>query len=826
MANRFNKIIDQEYVGMPFQEILAAASIRQKTGDTNKALYDDANTMLSKYAAIPQSADEEYKKTSEKTIEGIISNYISDPNKLYNPNTMYNFKREINQAVDFNRLKLGNDSYSMYSKDIENQKALQAAGKFKQELVPGEWQGWDSRKGIYDKFTPGYEESFKTTNPYIQNYTPHKDIDPATGQMREFVDMKDLANQADLYAPNYMQTTSFQHELALAKKQGHPLAADPESYAKEVLIRDWSYKLKDLELRGWTPPRGKGKGAGEKAQSSIPDWGFDRMTNPNSPLTTADLATITGTDPMTYKVGPNEIQANQIKFDPESTINAYGTILRPQNAIQASAFDGILKLENLYKQVAGKVGTVVMEDYLNPQWGEGLSNFEFTNRYKSGETQPSEDDIKSRNKIFEETLATKKQLEYSLKQITGKDYSKDNLVNPAVRKEAFRDVLKASGLDKKFTSIEDAMTSLTVLGSALDAVNNGSTGPFVPSSGKGNKTYTVDENGEYVMNVNGTRYITKQEMDIAFNDSSGLFDDAIWEKKFVKEEGGNGLIKRMSGDGDEAVYAIPTSIRVPMTNDAMDRINKGEYSAEQREKYSDYNHARRQEIAQDRMITARAGSEFLSSLGEADKAMNEFINTADEDILRGAGYTKKSLRDEYQKAIGSGDTFKIGEFARKQHDLTLNNKYMQALGASEVPSGQHVQNYDGSSAIGSHQVMYSAHKDLFKRYGLDGGTTEKSLELIKKNPSKYKAMVSDLVSQTRKEAEYIASNNPDSPYGQDEMVALTYFLGAGNLQNYLDLLAQTNGNEAQAWSMMDKKITKNNVMPSQYLSKFNAKLNT
>ena len=91
MANRFNKIIDQEYVGMPFQEILAAASIRQKTGDTNRAAYDGMNDLLSANKAIPTSPDEEYLKQSELAAQNLINQYVSDQNKISDPNSIYNF---------------------------------------------------------------------------------------------------------------------------------------------------------------------------------------------------------------------------------------------------------------------------------------------------------------------------------------------------------------------------------------------------------------------------------------------------------------------------------------------------------------------------------------------------------------------------------------------------------------------------------------------------------------------------------------------------------------------------------------------------------------
>lgn len=823
MSNRFNQIIDQQYVPLPFQEIMAASAIRQKTGDLNRAQLDDANAMLAKYNAIPESIDLEYKREAEKKANELIDSYMS-PDKLYSPTTMYNFKKDLNRNIDFNRLKLGSDSYANYNKDLENQQILAKAGKLKQELIPTDWKGYDSRNGLYSGSTEGYSPSFDTTEGYIKDYAPHKDVDPVTGVQTEYVDYKDLENQAEYKAERYRGTTSFKHELAIAKANGDPRAEDPIAFSKEILIRDWSQKLKDYKMRGWAPKTG-GKGSGDKEDvpGEITDWGWNRLTDPKAGVTVNDIAAIQGLEPMDYTYGNNTIKANQVRFDADNTINAYGTILRPQDAMQGQAFDGFKELDDIYTQVGKHVGGMDTETYANTDWGNGINNFNLFDKSKVGR-EPTAEDIQIRSELLKRSLAIKKKLQYSMNQITGKDYSKVNFINPVEREMAFKEILKASGLDKKFGSIEEARTGMASLGKAMDDINNGSSGAFVPSSGGTNKTYSADKDGNWQMHVNGSRYITKQELDLAFKNTD-------LGSSWLDELGPDGakLIKQVSGSklkGDE-VFEVPTSIKIPMTDDAMDRINNTEYSSTQKEKYTEINHRQRQRYAEDRRQSTDAGNAFLEDLNKNDAEVNDFINTADEDVLRGIGYNKKRLKDEYQKAIGSGDPYTIGETIRKMVNMKVDNRYMDALGNAE--GNQNVQNKKGSSALGTHQVLYSEHKDLFKKYGIDapvkGEDYSQVLKKIEENPGRYKAMVSELLAQTKKEAAQVAQKFGNSYYDNDDMVALTWLLGQGDLTKFMTYMEQNNNNEVTAWSMMPKKITSVNSTPSEYLRRFKDKLN-
>jgi len=62
MANRFNQLISQQYVPIPFQEVALAAAIGQKTADANAAALDAEMADIGKIKAIPNTPQEKYVK--------------------------------------------------------------------------------------------------------------------------------------------------------------------------------------------------------------------------------------------------------------------------------------------------------------------------------------------------------------------------------------------------------------------------------------------------------------------------------------------------------------------------------------------------------------------------------------------------------------------------------------------------------------------------------------------------------------------------------------------------------------------------------------------
>ena len=152
--NRFNQITDQQYVPLPFKEIMAAGAMADKRADNNLAAINTDLAASDKLGAIPGTKDQTYIQGVQKQMGELVNKYSTDPKLYSNPSAYYNFRREA-RAIG-NPLLISNiqQSKDNYQKDIENQQKLSSDDKLNSGLIPSAINYSTEENGIYNKFTP------------------------------------------------------------------------------------------------------------------------------------------------------------------------------------------------------------------------------------------------------------------------------------------------------------------------------------------------------------------------------------------------------------------------------------------------------------------------------------------------------------------------------------------------------------------------------------------------------------------------------------------------------------------------------------------------
>jgi hypothetical protein len=278
MANRYNQLIDQQYVPLPFEDYLKTAQIVAKRGDDNKALLDGALAETSKLKAIPNSADEKFLRDYQGKVNELVGKYSSDPSLYTNPNAVNNFRKELRSFTDPTYLNNIQSSHDYYLKDLDSQRALAQQGKLNKKLVNSA-DGWDTRnKGVYSQTTPSYSPSIATTWEYIDDYKGRTIWDEGSQTHVTEINDDDLKGFAQSSATSYMFTPSFENEAKLMGVDPSTMSTQEKAgLASQILYRDFQEK-KLLVERGFKPSTASdGGGSGGAAYKSALDFGYDNL---------------------------------------------------------------------------------------------------------------------------------------------------------------------------------------------------------------------------------------------------------------------------------------------------------------------------------------------------------------------------------------------------------------------------------------------------------------------------------------------------------------------------------------------------------------------
>lgn len=133
MANRFNQLISQQYVPIPFQEVAQAAAIRQKTADANASLMDKELSDLNSLKAIPGTPQEKYLRSYLAQVNEAFSQFAT-PEKLSNPNTPLEFRRYVRNITDPLRLNNIKSSWDNWQNNTTYEKELAKEQRFDERL--------------------------------------------------------------------------------------------------------------------------------------------------------------------------------------------------------------------------------------------------------------------------------------------------------------------------------------------------------------------------------------------------------------------------------------------------------------------------------------------------------------------------------------------------------------------------------------------------------------------------------------------------------------------------------------------------------------------
>ena len=538
--NRFTNITDQQYVPLPFEDIVYASKLQEQRGANNLSAIGQESANIGKLRAIQGSQDEQYLKDYKAKVDDLVTRYSTDPKLYLNPNSVYNFKREMSSLTDPVLLNNINQSALNYDEDITNQRTLAREGRLNQALIQSP-AGYDTRNsGIYSFSTPGYDPSIKTTADWIDNYQGRQEFDPLTGTTHTVIDDNDIQHFADTHAADYVATPDLKNQVKVQYGVSYDQLSPQERFmiAHDILTKDFQERKKDY-TKGFAPRQRTGRttsstGKGTDTWTPAVDVG-DQLLNKNSSsnLTAPQLSIVLGRmqnedGSFTVNVGKGE---GKMKF----TTDAGGD---PKLDMAIDLYKEYKNLVSSQLRVSG--------DF------ENVESFGLAGKTTIDNKNADPDKVKRQDQILKEIKA----LGFSLSDLKqgGKVY------------EAAKGITTSK-------QVEDLVNTL---GQELDL--GGGSSMFTPTSGSDNYINVKNVDGTTNAYIPGYITMTEDELNTRLSgkyDGTGMIGSPFkddWDE--VLAEGDNPLIKKTVVNGKPA-YQIPYYKKVVVNDNMSNAINAG-----------------------------------------------------------------------------------------------------------------------------------------------------------------------------------------------------------------------------------------------------------
>lgn len=838
MANRFNQLISQQYVPIPFQEVAQAAAIRQKTADTNAGLMDKELSDLNSLKAIPGTPQEQYAKEYLAKVNEAFAQY-SSPEKLSNPNNFLEFRRHVRSITDPIKLNNIKSSWDNWQANTTYEKELARDQRFDERLRP-DVSGLAPDQ-VFNQWTMPFDQSTKYTDPIytgfekngVIRYNPDGSTFVSTERSKE-----NLETFAELQKEEVAQAPWLKAIARTAKGMSFAdfdkmSPEDKQSLAKEVLMGDWhKYITKTEGAYKNAPRKALGLRSGGDKEEAAPE-----IVDPAGNLVYNRADDATWTPKYLQTAFNTKYNANDPVVGGQSSI-----VVNPSKSFNVMPIRGnvdprVVQLRELLTKANADVFKSEAEK------SEAFKKFDTTMpiHYRYSRAM-----LPLREKIM--ALAKDLGLPEEEFDIMGRNTSKsfehlyvNNLMmDKDVLAKVENNFNKQFGVDKG--AFDSNVGGDTKVGTAIKML---SSGRFITRDTENKVDVDDPISGRTSSYVLGDFVKTKAELnsiakEAGFDDADEMLEriaeveERLGYKKGELLQSGNPITKvNEKGETHEfPTYKIQGYIPVPTSNDVMDEFNRGELGDKYNSEMTNKIHALRAARVSNNNRNYSAGLEWFNGdiLKKKEELMTKIDALTKEDFDEDfsdaeVAELKKKKKDAIEEALKTGKVTKLGEEINELNEVVGNKSaLMESIGDVES-AGQYNTppvDPDNGSASGKYQFIKSTWQAYARKLGIDKDeaykATAEEQDRVMKAHIKDNSVIADKLLQQYKVYQGF-------PFDKNDLMYLLHAVGAGDLPKMLDAYVQNAGSGHAAGLAAMEELDKHKERKlSQTIEQFRKKL--